>query len=137
MDRSSKEAVKVSPLPPQPSPTRINHQVVSENNGRTQLIVVLRNASAYSCILSKPLQIRNIRGKRHQPGLKQQHLSGLQLLTEITNGQLHGGFVKSTEITLTPGKEGIARSEFTSDQHGAGYYILSTLCTIMFVRQGC
>jgi RNA 3'-terminal phosphate cyclase (ATP) len=84
-------------------------------------MVVLRNASAYSCILSQPVEIRNIRAKRHTPGLKQQHLSGLQLLSEITNGLLTGGVVKSTEITLTPGKDGITRTEFTSDQHGAGY----------------
>jgi RNA 3'-terminal phosphate cyclase (ATP) len=82
--------------------------------------VVLRNASAYSCILSKPVRITNVRGKRHTPGLKQQHLSGLQLLTEITQGQLEGGFVKSTEISLTPGTAAVTQTDFTSDQHGAG-----------------
>ena len=86
-------------------------------------MVVLRNASAYSCILAKPVKIRNVRGKRHTPGLKQQHLSGLQLLAGITNGVLTGGYVKSKEISLIPG-ERTGQTEFTSDQHGAGYGVL-------------
>ena len=82
--------------------------------------LVLRNASAYACIRRKTVQISNIRGKRHVPGLRQQHLSGLQLLAKISGGLLEGGRVESSEILLRPGKEGIVEGEFTSDQQGAG-----------------
>ena len=84
------------------------------------LILVLRNASAYACIRRKSVQISNIRGKRHVPGLRQQHLSGLQLLTKISGGLLEGGRVESSEILLRPGKQGIVEGEFTSDQQGSG-----------------
>jgi RNA 3'-terminal phosphate cyclase (ATP) len=86
-----------------------------------RLRLVLRNASAYACIRRKPVHISKIRGKRHVPGLKQQHLSGLQLLAKISGGLLEGGRVESSEILLRPGKEGIMEGEFTSDQPGAGY----------------
>ena len=89
----------------------------------SQLIIVLRNASAYACILRKTVEISNIRGKRSIPGLKQQHLSGLQLLTKITAGALEGGRVESREILLRPGKDDIYESEFVSDQQGAGYLL--------------
>jgi RNA 3'-terminal phosphate cyclase (ATP) len=82
---------------------------------------VLRNASAYACIQRKPVQISNIRGKRPVPGLKQQHVSGLQLLEKISRGELEGGRVQSSEILLRPGKEGIMDAEFISDQGGGGY----------------
>ena len=82
---------------------------------------VLRNASAYACIRRKPVQISNIRGKRPVPGLKQQHVSGLQLLEKISGGVLEGGKVQNSEILLRPAKEGITEAEFTSDQGGGGY----------------
>jgi RNA 3'-terminal phosphate cyclase (ATP) len=85
------------------------------------MCVVLRNASAYACILRKPVHITDIRGKRHVPGLRQQHLSGLQLLTKISGGVLEGGRVESREILLRPAKLGITETDFTSDQQGAGY----------------
>ena len=67
------------------------------------------------------MQISNIRGKRPVPGLKQQHLSGLQLLERVSCGSLDGGRVQSSEILLRPGKDGIMEAEFTSDQGGGGY----------------
>ena len=86
---------------------------------------VLRNASAYACILRKAVEINNIRGKRSVPGLKLQHLCGLQLLTRITAGTLEGGRVESREILLRPGTE-IHENEFVSEQ-GAGYIPSLTL----------
>ena len=84
------------------------------------LTAVLRNAAAYACIRRKPVQIRNIRGKRPVPGLKQQHLSGLQLLERVSGGSLDGGRIQSSEILFRPGKDGIMEAEFTSDQGGGG-----------------
>lgn len=87
----------------------------------THCRVVLRNASAYACILRKPVQVINVRGKRPRPGLKQQHLSGLKLVSKISGGLLEGGRVESREILLRPGNEEISEVQFTSDQPGAGY----------------
>lgn len=80
---------------------------------------MLRNASAYACILGIPIQIWNIRLERRVPGLKPQHLCGLQLLTRISGGTLEGGQVESREFLLRPGKDGILEREFIVD-HIAG-----------------
>ena len=127
MDQSLKEAVKVFPLSLSPFRTSIvvqsSTRCLEKESTTTEVLttVVLRNASAYSCILSKPVRLKNIRGKRHTPGLKQQHLSGLQLLAEITHGKLEGGFVKSGQISFFPGESLVTQTDFTSDQYGAGY----------------
>jgi hypothetical protein len=104
---------------PHPRPRILKHAFVSTNKR-----AVLRNASAYACICRKPVQITNIRGKRPVPGLKQQHVSGLQLLERISCGSLEGGRVQSSDILLRPGKDGITEAEFTSDQNGGGYSLL-------------
>ena len=67
---------------------------------------VLRNACAYACILGKPLEISKIRAGRSKPGLKAQHLTGLQLATQISGGKLYGGELNSTSIKLLPGQGG-------------------------------
>ena len=81
---------------------------------------MLRNASSYARILGVPIQIRNIRLKRRVPGLKHQHLRGLQLLTRISGGILEGGRLESREFLLRPGQNfGVTDQEFIVD-HIAG-----------------
>lgn len=80
------------------------------------MYVVLRNASAYACILGVPIHFQDIRQKRRLPGLKQQHLRGLQLLTEISGGLLEGGLVGSQEILMQPGTNGITQRTFIVEQ---------------------
>jgi RNA 3'-terminal phosphate cyclase (ATP) len=38
---------------------------------------LLRNAVAFSTLLSKPIVIQNVRQNRRPPGLKNQHVTGL------------------------------------------------------------
>lgn len=61
---------------------------------------ILRNAAAYAALLGQSTRITNIRAKRDKPGLKAQHLTGLQLLVEACGGSLEGGDVGSQEITI-------------------------------------
>jgi RNA 3'-terminal phosphate cyclase (ATP) len=65
--------------------------------------IVLRNAAAYSCLLDVPVQIRNIRLNRRVPGLNEQQLCGLRLLSVVSGGQLEGGYIESQQILLRPG----------------------------------
>ena len=39
-----------------------------------------------------------------QPGLKRQHLTGLQLVEQMCDGTLSGGAISSTDVTLTPSR---------------------------------
>src|SRR2546423_13619996 len=68
-------------------------------------MIVLRNAAAYACLFGTPIEIRNIRRHRRVPGLNEQQLCGLRLLSEITGGRLESGFVQSPQILFRPGRE--------------------------------
>ncbi len=64
---------------------------------------VLRTASALSAIIGKPCRIFNIRSKRSNPGLREQHLQGLLSLAKLCNGKVGNAKVGSTEIIFYPG----------------------------------
>ena len=65
---------------------------------------ILRTAVSLSAITGKPCHVFNIRKKRPKPGLKQQHLLGIQALTQLCNGKLEGDFLGSEEIKFFPGQ---------------------------------
>eukprot|EP01027_Heterolobosea_sp_BB2_P015986 GEZU01022824.1.p1 GENE.GEZU01022824.1~~GEZU01022824.1.p1 ORF type:complete len:222 (-),score=20.96 GEZU01022824.1:88-753(-) len=79
---------------------------------------VLRNSTALAAILGKPLEIENIRAGRPKPGLRHQHMAGLQFINTLCNGRLTGDKVGSTKITFDP-KE-IGSGEYTVDPKTAG-----------------
>ncbi|XP_046439753.1 RNA 3'-terminal phosphate cyclase-like [Daphnia pulex] len=84
-----------------------------EGGGQT-----LRISSALSAILGVPIRIHSIRAGRSTPGLRPQHLTGLNLIKDLTNGSMEGGSIGSTEITLRPGQ--IGGGEFSVDTKTAG-----------------
>ncbi len=65
---------------------------------------ILRTASAFSVLTQKPVRIYNIRAKRPQPGLRTQHLRGLEAVSWLCNGRLEGGKIGSKEIWFYPSK---------------------------------
>ncbi|KAK9811681.1 hypothetical protein WJX72_008299 [[Myrmecia] bisecta] len=64
---------------------------------------ILRNAAALSAITRTPIRVDQIRANRSTPGLRPQHLTGLQLVAAICQGQLGGGKIGSSSVTLVPG----------------------------------
>ncbi|KAG0348979.1 hypothetical protein BG004_003141 [Podila humilis] len=81
---------------------------------------ILRNGFAYSALLQLPLTIRNIRGNRPKPGLKNQHLAGIRLVNEISNGILMGDELHSSLVTFRPSKLKTTGSSFVADSTTAG-----------------
>ncbi|XP_057696331.1 RNA 3'-terminal phosphate cyclase isoform X2 [Corythoichthys intestinalis] len=79
---------------------------------------ILRVAAALSCISGSSVTISKVRAGRSTPGLRPQHLTGLQLLREMCAGVLQGGAVGSADIRLTPSK--IAAGNYTADTRTAG-----------------
>ncbi|XP_062869320.1 RNA 3'-terminal phosphate cyclase [Trichomycterus rosablanca] len=79
---------------------------------------ILRASAALSCIQGASLNINKIRAGRSTPGLRPQHLSGLELVRDMCDGNLEGAKVGSSEITLTPGK--IKCGNYLADTHTAG-----------------
>lgn len=63
---------------------------------------ILRNAAALSAMTATPIDVTKIKAGRSKPGLRAQHLAGLQLVAELCQGHFEGGAVGSQEIKLTP-----------------------------------
>lgn len=66
---------------------------------------ILRTACALSAVTGTPCRIFNIRKGRPRPGLRTQHLAGIEALAFFSGGRLEGAFQGSTEITFSPGAE--------------------------------
>lgn len=91
---------------------------------------ILRNAISLSCILRQPISVCNIRAKRDNPGLRPQHLSGLEVVRDICDGKLDGGHVGSCSITFHPGY--IQSGSFFTDTKTAG-----SVCLLMQAALPC
>ncbi|MBD3350356.1 MAG: RNA 3'-phosphate cyclase [Candidatus Lokiarchaeota archaeon] len=64
---------------------------------------ILRLASGFSVLFTRPIEVYNIRSSRSKPGLRLQHVLGLQALRDLTDGHLSPVKVGTTKIKFTPG----------------------------------
>ena len=65
---------------------------------------IVRTAVTLSCILGKPIKIKNIRQGRPNPGLKPQHLTVLKILKKICDASLDNVKIGSTDLKFIPKK---------------------------------
>lgn len=63
---------------------------------------IIRTAVTLSCITKKPIHIENIRKNRKVSGLKPQHLTAIKILQKITNADVTGAEIGSTELKFIP-----------------------------------
>lgn len=63
---------------------------------------ILRLGAGFSVLFKRPIRIKNIRANRPKPGLRLQHLKGLEALANLTNSSLSECQVGTKEITLYP-----------------------------------
>ncbi|KAL5021641.1 hypothetical protein ScPMuIL_000796 [Solemya velum] len=91
---------------------------------------VLRNSAALSCLMQRPIHVRNIRAGRSSPGLRPQHLTGLLLIRDLCRAQLEGAGVGSQEISLTPSS--VQAGSYTADTKTAG-----SICLLMQAALPC
>jgi len=88
---------------------------------------ILRLACAFAVLTNLKVRIFNIRKNRPNPGLKTQHLVGLQALTEISNGMLENGRIGATEIIFRPDKINPGAYNIRVDTAGSVGLILQIL----------
>mmetsp|Transcript_7216 Transcript_7216/g.15752 ORF Transcript_7216/g.15752 Transcript_7216/m.15752 type:complete len:378 (-) Transcript_7216:519-1652(-) len=84
---------------------------------------ILRNSAALAAITGTSITVDKIRAGRSRPGLRPQHLTGLQLVERMCEGSLEGGTVGSSRITLQP--RTLSCGEYIADTQTAGS------CTLM------
>ncbi|XP_071443635.1 RNA 3'-terminal phosphate cyclase [Hetaerina americana] len=79
---------------------------------------ILRISVCLSAIKGIPIRVFNIRAGRSSPGLRPQHITGLELVRDMCGGSLLSGDVGSTEIIFEPGQ--IRGGHYKADPKTAG-----------------
>ena len=65
---------------------------------------VLRTAVGLAALTGKSCRVFNIRAKRRNPGLREQHLQAIRAVSRFCNGKIEGVKLGSHEIEFLPGK---------------------------------
>ncbi len=63
---------------------------------------ILRTSVSLSCVLNRPIKIKNIRKNRSTPGLRPQHLQSVLTAAKLCNARVLGANVGSTELEFIP-----------------------------------
>ncbi len=63
---------------------------------------ILRTSIAISALTMQPVSISNIRAGRPKPGLKKQHIAGIEVLAQLVSADVKGLEVGSTQVEFTP-----------------------------------
>ncbi|MBY8997724.1 MAG: RNA 3'-terminal phosphate cyclase [Candidatus Thorarchaeota archaeon] len=63
---------------------------------------ILRTAVSLSALTMKPIRIINIRAGRPKPGLKRQHIAGIEVTGKIVGAEIKGLEVGSTAVEFVP-----------------------------------
>lgn len=64
---------------------------------------ILRSALTLSMCTGYPVYMTNIRAKRKNPGLMQQHLTAVQAAAAVAGAELEGAVLGSTQLRFSPG----------------------------------
>lgn len=88
---------------------------------------IVRSTVTLSCITKKPIRIYNIRKNRKNPGLRPQHLVGIELLAEICKAKVEGLRVGSTSIQFFPSEVQNAKISKNIGTAGSISLLLQTL----------
>ncbi len=79
---------------------------------------ILRTSVSLSALTMKPVRITNIRAGRRNPGLRRQHVAGIELTAQLVDASVKGLKVGSTEIEFVPRTR--QSGEFSYDVGTAG-----------------
>ena len=80
---------------------------------------IVRDAVSLSVLMGQELHLTNIRARRDKPGLRPQHLKGVEACSQICQGKLEGAIVGAREIRFRPGEK-ISGGDFNFDIGTAG-----------------
>jgi RNA 3'-phosphate cyclase len=63
---------------------------------------IVRISVGLAALVGKPVRVYNIRAKRENPGLREQHLEGIRAVAKLCSGRLEGDELGSKEIRFWP-----------------------------------
>jgi RNA 3'-terminal phosphate cyclase (ATP) len=93
---------------------------------------ILRVGAGLACVKNRPLNVINIRKNRNNPGLRPQHLIGIQALKTLTNGTLTDVRVGTLELDLRPGPDWRTTLDLTIPTAGNVGLLMQTLHNALY-----
>jgi RNA 3'-terminal phosphate cyclase (ATP) len=91
---------------------------------------IVRDAVSLSALAMQDLSLTNIRAKRMpKPGLRAQHLRGIEAIAELCQGRLEGASIGAREIRFFPGRP-IRGGHYEWDIGTAGSTTMLVLCVL-------
>jgi RNA 3'-phosphate cyclase len=63
---------------------------------------ILRTSVSLSALTLQPIKIINIRAGRSNPGLRRQHIAGIELVGKLVDAKIKGLELNSSQIEFTP-----------------------------------
>lgn len=97
---------------------------------------ILRVSAGLACCFHKHLKIEKIRQNRPQPGLKTQHLIGIQSLVQLTNGISSEIKVGTTELEFRPGSAWNTQNEIKIPTAGNVGLLCQSLYNALYFAPG-
>jgi RNA 3'-terminal phosphate cyclase (ATP) len=88
---------------------------------------ILRTALSLSCLFQKPFRISNIRKDRKKPGLMPQHLTCVRAAQLLSNAEVAGDYIGSTELLFSPREMQTGEFYFDIGTAGSTSLVLQTL----------
>lgn len=88
---------------------------------------ILRTALSLSVVTGKPFFIEKIRAGRERPGLLRQHLTAVLAAAEISNAEVEGAYVGSTQLSFKPSAIKAGKYSFAVGTAGSGTLVLQTI----------
>ena len=92
---------------------------------------VLRVCLALSTLVGEPVAIKNVRINRANPGLRNQHLTAMRALAEVSNAKVSGLGLGSSEITFAPRRRRGGIYRFDAKTAGSTTLILQALLPVL------
>ncbi len=97
---------------------------------------ILRSALTLAAITGRPFRLYNIRARRSRPGLLRQHLAAVRAVRAITEAEVDGDVLGSSELVFRPQKVRGDRYEFDVGSAGSATLVLQTvLLPLLFAAE--
>ena len=96
---------------------------------------IVRDAVSLATLTGQELRLTNIRARRDKPGLRPQHLKGIEACSQICQGKLEGAKVGAREIRFKPGEK-ISGGDFDIGTAGSTTMLVSILLPVALFAKG-
>ena len=97
---------------------------------------VLRTSLTLAAVLGQPLRVTRIRANRSRPGLMRQHLTAVQAMATVCDGEVGGAALGSDTIEFRPGKLEAGNHHFAVGTAGSANLVLQTVIPALLTVAG-